>query len=86
MNGPNRIARGTSLLTPTSEFRIRIHYREPTYKSREGEEQKVYRWTYQIEAESVDDAKALAIAEFHDFARLSSVGWTREITDVLALD
>ena len=86
MNGPNRIARGTSLVELRSEYRIRIHYREPTYKSREGEEQRVYRWTYQIEAESVEDAKALAVAEFHEFARLSSVSWTREITDVLALD
>ncbi len=86
MDGSNRIARGTSLLTLTSEFRIRIHYREPTYESHQGEGQRPYRWTYRIEAENVEQAKAIAIAEFHDLARLSSVGWTREITDVLALD
>lgn len=60
-------------------FRVRIHYREPTYEMYAGSKRKPYHWTYQIVAPDAAAAKALALEEFHAMARNSGVSWTREV-------
>ena len=86
---PRVLAAGTRVHTPRSEFRVRILYREPTYQShQEGREgrKRPYRWTYVVEAQCSEDAKAQAMDEFRQVERLSSVGWSREITDIEIVD
>jgi hypothetical protein len=60
-------------------FQVRIHYREPTYELYAGPRRKPYHWTYSIDALSPEQAKVLALAEFREMARNSSVSWTREV-------
>jgi len=44
-----------------------------------GPKPRPYHWTFRVAADDADQAKERAINEFHAMARLSSVGWTREI-------
>ena len=60
-------------------FRVRIHYREPTYELRSGSRDRPFHWTYRVSAENAQAAQAQAVREFRQMTRLSSVGWTREI-------
>lgn len=63
-------------------YRVRILYREPSYERRAGAKREPYRWTYEVPASSQDQAVDCAVAEFHRMARLSSVGWVREIVAI----
>ena len=85
MDDSQEFAQGTRVLQVRVEYRIRIHYVEPTYASRSSRRSTPYRWTYRIMAESLEEAKAMAVAEFHHIERLSS-GWTREITEVVVVE
>ena len=58
---------------------VRIHYREPTYEMYVGKKARPYQWTYRVSAESPQQAKTRALAEFKEMARASNVGWKREI-------
>ena len=60
-------------------FQVRIHYREPTYEMYRGPRAKPYHWTYSIAAATAEQAKVLALEEFREMARNSSVSWTREV-------
>ena len=86
MDEPTFFPEGTRVLGPRTEFRIRIRYREPSYARRSGPPEQAYRWTYSIVADSEEQAKVMAQAEFRKMARLSSVGWAREITEIAVLD
>ena len=74
------------VLGPRGTFLIRIFYREPTYARRAGAQDTSYRWTYKIMADSEEQAKWMATAEFRKMERLSSVGWSREIAEIAVLD
>lgn len=63
-------------------YRVRILYRERTYEKRAGAKPEPYRWTYKLQAPSEQQAVDLAVAEFQHIARLSSVGWVREIVAI----
>ena len=79
-----RLAAGTTLvpLGSKEDYRVVIHYREPTYESRHGRRAKPYRWTFRVQARSNEDAVELAVAEFHAIELESSVSWTRDIVGV----
>lgn len=77
---------GTLVLESRTEFRVRICYREPTYASQSGSQDRNYRWTYRIAASSEEQAREMARAEFRKMEKLSSVGWARVITEVAVLD
>ncbi len=65
-----------------SAFLVRIEYREPTYELAVGRKPKAYSWTYRVHGRSREDAERLALAEFQQMARLSDVGWVREIVGI----
>lgn len=64
---------------PQGTYRVRIHYREPTYELYAGPKRQPYRWTYRIAAANPDEAKHIALREFQAMARQSSVSWAREV-------
>jgi len=86
MNRPSFLPVGTRVLGPRTEYRIRILYREPSYARHAGHQARDYRWTYNLMASNLHQAKAMAEAEFRKMARLSSVGWTREITEIALVE
>ena len=86
MDKPSFFPMGTRVLGPRTEYRIRILYREPTYERDAGPPERDYRWTYSILANDVAQAKAMAEAEFRKIEKLSSVGWAREITEIVVVD
>lgn len=61
------------------DFRVRIAYQEPTYRSPTGPRPDPYVWTFTVRARSKKAALALATDEFRDMERQSSVGWVRVI-------
>jgi len=57
-----------------------IPYREPTYELRRGSPpREPYKARYEVEASTPEDAVELAIRQFKQTARDSSVSWVREI-------
>lgn len=86
MDGPTFFPAGTKVLGPRTEYRIRILYREPSYERHAGPHKQDYRWTYRIVADSQEQAKAMAQAEFRKIERLSAVGWSREITEITVVE
>lgn len=86
MDRPTFFPVGTRVLGPRIEYRIRILYREPGYARQSDHQMRDYRWTYNIVASDLGQAKAMAEAEFRKIARLSSVGWAREITEIVVVD
>ena len=86
MDGPTFFPEGTRVIGPRTEYRIRIQYREPSYARHAGPQERDYRWTYRIAADSQEQAKAMAQAEFRKMESLSSVGWAREITEIAVVD
>jgi hypothetical protein len=64
---------------------VRIEYREPTYRSPAGPRPVPYSWIFVVHARSEQAAISGAIAWFKDMARLSSVGWVREIVSAVVL-
>lgn len=62
---------------------VLIHYREPTYRRAEAKPEP-YRWSYRVAAATPNDGKRQALAEFRRVARLSGVGWIREVVRVEA--
>lgn len=69
----------------TSEFVVRIEYREPTYEEAVGAKRYPYRWLIRVQARDPDEAQELARAEFKAMEMASSVGWVREIERVLVV-
>jgi hypothetical protein len=68
-------------------FNVRIRYREPGYELRRGREKSSpYAASYKISAVNEEAAIILAMEEFHELAKLSSVGWERVIVSVEATD
>ena len=68
------------------KFRVRIMYREPNFEDSIGRKEDPFTWTYRINAVDEAAAIALAINEFHATAKLSSVGWVRNIVSVEVID
>lgn len=66
-------------MTTLQRFRVRLTYVERTYDRRRGRRPQQRDCTYLVIAATQDDAVAQALDEFHEIARLSSVGWPREI-------
>ncbi len=60
-------------------FKVKINYREPTYAASRNASPKAYSWTYEVSAANPLAARRRAVEDFRDTARLSSVGWVREI-------
>jgi len=73
------------LLGELCEYRVRIEYREPTYRSPAGPRPAPYSWIFVVHARSDQAAISSAIAWFRDMARQSSVGWVREIVSAVVL-
>jgi len=67
-------------------YRVVIEYCEPTYATYAGTPPKTYRGTFEVKAYSPANAEELARQEFHEMARLSSVGWSREIVRVMTAE
>jgi hypothetical protein len=64
---------------PGATYRIRIHYREPSFELRAGPQARPFHWTYFITAADPESAKGLALEEFRQMAQASGVGWVRQI-------
>ncbi len=64
-------------------FTVRIEYQEPTYAAQLDRPLRTYHSTFHVEAETAGEATRLAVGEFRNFARISSVGWTRDIVRVV---
>jgi hypothetical protein len=64
---------------PGATYRVRIHYREPTYELANGAHKRPFHWTYTITATSPHEAQLLALEEFRQMAIASGVGWVRQI-------
>ncbi len=80
---PGRLAEGS--VTQKLEWRnyhVLIKYAEPTYASHSGGQARVYRWTYRFAALSATQAEALAVKDFREMEKLSSVGWARDIVGI----
>ena len=60
-------------------YRVRIHYREPTYELYVGAKNRSYRWTYKTRADSPQQAKSRALHEFFRMAQISGVSWSRQV-------
>ena len=61
-------------------YSVIIPYREPTFELRRGAPRETpFTARYEVEASTEDEAVELAIHEFQQTARDSSVGWIREI-------
>jgi hypothetical protein len=65
-----------------SAYRVRIDYREPTYEARVGPKRTPYTWTYEVVAPNEKEAAQIALREFRETARVSSVGWLREVVGI----
>ena len=63
-------------------FSVTIHYREPDYARSRGIANNEYSGTFEVVADTEDEAVRLATAEFGEAARRSSVGWQRDISRV----
>jgi hypothetical protein len=61
-----------------------VEYREPSYELRLGKD-RVYTIAYEVRAASPREAVRLGMDEFHQTARLSSVGWSREVRRAFAV-
>ncbi len=66
-----------------SIFIVEVRYREPSYEIRHGARAEPYRFRYRLEAPSEHAAIASVVAEFERMNVLSSVGWTRQIVELV---
>ncbi len=62
-----------------SRYHVRIEFREPTYELWAGPKQEPYLFGYDVEAASESEAERSALQEFQEMARLSNVGWVRQV-------
>jgi hypothetical protein len=67
---------------PARGFLVAIEYREPTYAASTEGAPKIYRGSFDVDAEDEDEARERALDEFRRIQRLSSVGWAREVVSV----
>jgi hypothetical protein len=75
------------MLGEKKAFNVQIRYREPGYELRGGNKKRTpYTASYKISAVNEEAAIILAMEEFHELAKLSSVGWERVIVSVDATD
>jgi hypothetical protein len=74
------------IMDEKKEYRVRIMYREPGFEAREGRKGAPFSWTYNINAVDEVAAFTLAVEEFRATAKLSSVGWVRNIVSVEVSD
>lgn len=65
------------------EYVVTIAYREPGYAQRNGVAERIYHGSFTVRARDEQGAVRRAVAEFHEIARLSSVGWVRVIDRVV---
>jgi hypothetical protein len=65
-------------------YRVVVVYREPSYELRLGKD-RVYTIAYDVRAGSPGEAVRHGLDEFHKTARLSNVGWSREVWRTLAV-
>jgi hypothetical protein len=65
-------------------YRVVVEYKEPSYELRSGED-RVYTISYDVKAGSPGEAVRQGLDEFHSTARLSSVGWSREVRRAFAV-
>ncbi len=65
-------------------YRVVVEYREPSYELRSGGD-RVYTISYDVRAASPGDAVQQGLDEFHSTARLSNVGWSREVRRAFAV-
>jgi hypothetical protein len=64
-------------------YRITIYYREPTYELATGRPATSYSWTSEVSASDPAAARELALRQFEELARCSSVGWIRRVERIL---
>lgn len=69
-----------------SRFQVTIWYREPTYELVVGPKPEPYFCTYVVTALDSEHASRLAMREFDELARLSSVGWVRHVVRIEACE
>lgn len=65
-------------------YSVLIEYREPTFDRGTSAERPPYRWTYRVPASTAGEASETALRLFRQTALLSSVGWVREVVNVVA--
>ena len=65
-------------------YQVTIYYREPTFEERIGRTGAPYRFTFDVSALTERGAVRKARDRFDQMARLSSVGWVREIVRIEA--
>lgn len=65
-------------------YHVVVEYREPSYELRSGGD-RLYTIAYDVRAGSPGDAVRQGLDEFHATARLSSVGWSRQVRRAFAV-
>jgi len=63
-------------------YSVTIHYREPAFELRLRRQGPPYRFTFDVRARDERCAVEVARRKFDEMARLSSVGWVREIVRI----
>jgi len=69
---------------PEHHYRVTVLYREPTYELETGRE-RTYSGTFEVDADTPEQAMNEAVGIFKSYEDLSSVGWVREIVKVSAV-
>ncbi len=62
---------------------VTIFYREPGYATHENAEAKTYSGSFTVRARDRGEAIRKARTAFYEVAKASSVGWVREITEIV---
>lgn len=65
-------------------YRVVVKYREPSYELRSGQG-RAYTVCYHVRADSPGQAVRMGLDEFHATARLSNVGWRRDVHRAFAV-
>ena len=70
----------------TRPYQVRIVYTEPEFQRRTPDAPSEYSFTFDIAADSSDEAIQRAVDDFWETARCSRVGWRRCIERVIVLE
>ena len=69
-----------------SPWRVRIHYREPSFEARLGRQGAPFVWTYEVQAGDATTAIGAALRTFEEAAASSRVRWVRKVVDVVVAE
>lgn len=66
----------------SEDYRVRVHYREPTHELRSGVRREPFLCERIVRASGHEEALRAVMAEFREMKGASAVGWVRVVTKV----